>query len=124
MIQALTAVASDAGEHGRQLVLPWHQPGHPLVRVEATVDTIYPYAVRVGDHTNTRIPLTAAALRTLRDALTALLEAMTPAEPEDFVTAWAEAHGAEVRHSPHPSNAGLETGAPTTATLSTYVMAA
>jgi hypothetical protein len=68
---------------------------HPLVRAEAAESTVYPYLLYVGDHDPVRVPMTAAALRSLRDALTALLAEPQP-EPGDFVAEWAAAHGAVV----------------------------
>ncbi|MEU4419264.1 hypothetical protein AB0F81_01455 [Actinoplanes sp. NPDC024001] len=103
---------------------PWQQAGHPLVRVEATADTIYPYALQIGDHATTRIPMTAAALRSLRDALTALLAHTTPAAAEDFVNDWATAHGAMVVTSPQIADVDVP-DAPSLAVPSrVYVMAA
>ncbi|MEV4701826.1 hypothetical protein [Actinoplanes sp. NPDC049316] len=79
---------------------PWHQAGHPLIRLEPTTDPVYPYALLVGDHSASSLAMTAAGVRALRDALTALLAHTTPAETEDFVTAWARAHNATVAESP------------------------
>ncbi|GGN88454.1 hypothetical protein GCM10010112_71960 [Actinoplanes lobatus] len=81
--------------HRPRPVTPGQQAGFPLVRVEPTTDTIHPFRLLVGDHDTTEIPMTAAAMRSLHHALTAVL-ATTPAEPEDFVTEWARAHGATV----------------------------
>jgi hypothetical protein len=76
----------------RQPLAGWQ---HPMVRVEAAPSTVYPYLLQVGDHDPVRVPMTAAALRSLRDALSALLAAPAP-ESDDFVTEWAAAHGAVV----------------------------
>jgi hypothetical protein len=123
MTQALSTVVSNTGTHQRQPALSWCQPGHPLVRVEATADPIYPYALRIGDHATTRLPMTAVAIRALRDALTALLETTTPIEADDFLTAWAQAHGAEVVTNPPSTDAtASDPGVPARAHL--YRMAA
>ncbi|RZU54457.1 hypothetical protein EV385_6408 [Krasilnikovia cinnamomea] len=86
--------------------LPGQQAGRPLVRAEATTDEAYPYALRVGDHATVRVPMTAAGLRSLRDALTALLDSAEPAEADDFVTVWARANGATVRGGTASATAG------------------
>ena len=84
---------------------PWQQAGSPLVRVAPTGSTIHPFMLRVGDHDTIEVPMTAAALRSLHTALTALLTTTTPAEPADFVADWARAHGASVRDAaPQPEN--------------------
>ncbi|WP_430784221.1 hypothetical protein, partial [Actinoplanes sp. G11-F43] len=76
---------------------PWQQPGHPNVRVAPTGGAVYPFELAVGDHTDTRVPMTKAALRNLRDALTAILAQPEPADPADFVTDWARVNHAVVR---------------------------
>ncbi|GAB1691987.1 hypothetical protein [Krasilnikovia sp. M28-CT-15] len=85
------------------------QAGCPTVRAEATSGTIYPYALRVGDHDAVRVPMTAAGLRSLRDALTTLLDGAAPAEADDFVTAWAQANGATVQGAAASATAGQYT---------------
>ncbi|GAB1640626.1 hypothetical protein [Krasilnikovia sp. MM14-A1259] len=75
---------------------PGQQAGSPVIRAEATTDTIYPYALQVGDHESVRLPMTAAGVRSLRDALTALLDGTASAPADDFVSAWARANGAVV----------------------------
>ncbi|UQU67797.1 hypothetical protein COUCH_16635 [Couchioplanes caeruleus] len=79
---------------------PWQQAGHPPIRLEPTSDPVYPYALQIGDHTATTLAMTAAGVRALRDALTALLAHTTPAETEDFVAEWARAHNAVVAETP------------------------
>jgi hypothetical protein len=80
------------------LATPWRQAGSPMVRVESTADPIRPCVLHVnGHHRGTvEVPLTAAGMRSLHDALTALLAAAPPVEPEDFVAQWAQSHGAVV----------------------------
>ncbi len=88
-------------------VRPGHQAGVPALRVEATTDPIHPFAVQVGYRDGVRVPMTAAGLRSLRDALTALLEAAAPAEADDFVADWARAHGATVYGPSDPPGADV-----------------
>ncbi|BFU44818.1 hypothetical protein [Krasilnikovia sp. MM14-A1004] len=88
---------------------PGRQPGCPEIRAEATTGAIYPYALQVGDHESVRVPMTAAGLRSLRDALTSLLDGATGAEADDFVTAWAQANGATVHDGTVSATAGRYT---------------
>lgn len=81
--------------------VPWQQPGHPSVRVAPTGGTVYPFELAIGDHTDTRLPMTEAALRHLRDALTALLAHPPLPTSDDFVADWAKSHHAVVREPGH-----------------------
>ncbi|GIF17218.1 hypothetical protein [Actinoplanes teichomyceticus] len=76
--------------------VPGQQPGRPSVRVEATGSAVHPYALQVGDHAGLSVPMTAVAVRHLRDALTAVLAGSPPAEPDDFITEWARTYRAAV----------------------------
>jgi hypothetical protein len=78
----------------------WRQAGSPSVRADSTTDTVYPFVLHVGYQDTVDVPMTAAGLRSLRDSLTALLAATSPVEPEDFVAAWAQTHGAVVHDAP------------------------
>jgi hypothetical protein len=82
---------------------PWQQAGFPAVRVEATTDGIYPYLLHVGDHETVDVPMTAPSLRSLRDALTALLTTARAPELDDFVTEWALVHGAVIHADGRPA---------------------
>lgn len=104
--------------------VPWRQAGHPLIRVGLTADLVHPFVVEVGDHASLRVPMTIAAVSALRDALSALLAHTTPAQPEDFVTAWAEVHGATVRAGTSAGEGDAEIGGLSAGSSATYGMAA
>ena len=95
------SVQVSTGSHRSRSTQPrsataWRQAGSPSVRADSTADMVHPYVLHVGYHDTVEVPMTAAGLRSLRDSLTALLAATTPVEPEDFVAAWAQTHGAVV----------------------------
>ncbi|AEV84508.1 hypothetical protein ACWT_3485 [Actinoplanes sp. SE50] len=77
-------------------VTPWQQAGHPPVRVQATSEVVYPFALEVGEHDGIRIPMTAMGMSALRDALDAALSQPRVTEAKDFVAEWAYAHRAVV----------------------------
>jgi hypothetical protein len=85
---------------------PGRQAGVPAVRAEATADPVYPYRLLVGYHDVAALPMTAAGLRSLRDALNDLLAAGAPVA-DDFVAAWARAHGVEVQVNPEAGDYGM-----------------
>jgi hypothetical protein len=73
-----------------------HHAGHPLVRVHSTEGTIYPFTLEFGDYATEQVPMTAAAVRDLRDALTEVLARTPQAQSPDFVAEWAQTHHARV----------------------------
>lgn len=75
---------------------PGRQAGLPAVRVEATADPVYPYRLLVGYPDARALPMTVAGAASLRDALDEVLAAGAP-PADDFVAAWARAHGVDVQ---------------------------
>lgn len=125
MIELLThtiTTASTVDEAQPQPSEPWQQAGRPPVRVEVTAGSIHPYELHVGEHAALRVPMTAAAVVALRDALSAVLAQTTPTPIQDFVTEWAQTHGAVVK----PGASTTDDVLPTVAVCpsDSYVMAA
>lgn len=102
MFQSTTTAPAAGHDTRPRPSAPWQQPGHPSIRVEPAPSTVYPFVLEIGEHDTVRVPMTAAAIGALRDALTALLVHVTPETSQDFVTDWARTHGATVVAAPAP----------------------